>query len=215
MKEKKMNDAKRLLQLVQIGRRDLSLDEEDYRALLEGVTGQRSAKGLKAAQLEAVLTAMKGIGFKPKAKSPAKGRQMSPPSHARVKAPEVRKLRAIWITMAQDGFVRDGSEDALASYAKRITTTHNNGAGVASLEWLTSAQASRVLESLKKWHVRLMTDAIIERGDPVPDTLSYRHDAKPGYDLIRDAYENPGKRPPRIMVTDGSKTIRELQQKES
>ncbi|WEE23633.1 hypothetical protein [Aeromonas caviae] len=30
---------------------------------------------------------------------------------------------------------------------------------------------------------------------------------KPGYDLIRDAFENPDQRPPRIMVVDGSKPV--------
>ncbi|MND24097.1 hypothetical protein D3C80_145120 [compost metagenome] len=203
-------DAKRLLKLVQVGRRELSLDEEDYRALLESVTGARSAKGLKAAQLEAVVTAMKGLGFK--VKGGASGRR-SPPSSAKVQAPEVRKVRAIWITMYNDGFVRDGSDDALGSYIKRMTANSNGGAGINRAEWLTSAQAERVLEALKKWHVRLMTVAIQERGDSVPDTLSYRENAMPGYDLIRDAYEHPGQRPARIMVIDGSKAIDELNNK--
>lgn len=203
-------DAKRLLTLVHVGRRELGLDEEEYRALLEQVTGSRSAKGLKAAQLEAVVTAMKGLGFK--VKGNATGRR-SPPSTAHVQAPEVRKLRAIWITMKQDGLLHDGSEDALGSFIRRMTANANGGVGINRAEWLTSIQAERVLEALKKWHIRLMTDAIIARGESVPDTLSHRHDAKPGYDLIRDAYENPGQRPPRIMVIDGSKPVNELSNK--
>lgn len=185
-------DAKRLLTLVQVGRRELGLDEEDYRALLESVTGARSAKGLKAAQLEAVVKAMKGIGFKVKIKAPAAGKRLSPPSSARVNAPEVRKIRAIWITMAQDGFVRDGSEDGLGSYIKRMTTNSNGGVGIQRLDWLTSAQAERVLEALKKWHIRLMTAAIVARGDRLPETRSNREDAMPGYDLIRVAFEKVG-----------------------
>ncbi|MCF5726063.1 regulatory protein GemA [Aeromonas veronii] len=203
-------DAKRLLTLVHVGRRELSLDDEDYRALLESVTGSRSAKGLKAAQLEAVVTAMKGLGFKVKGNTT--GRR-SPPSTAHVQAPEVRKLRAIWITMKNDGLLHDGSEDALGSFIRRMTANANGGAGINRAEWLTSVQAERVLEALKKWHIRLMTDAIIARGESVPDTLSHRPDAKPGYDLIRDAFENPGQRPPRIMVLDGNKTIDELNNK--
>ena len=76
-------------------------------------------------------------------------------------------------------------------------------------------QAERVLEALKKWHVRLMTAAIIERGDVVPEPRGHRDDAMPGYDLIREAYETPGWRPAQIVVIDGSKPIRELQEKES
>ena len=206
-----MSDTKRLLTLVHVGRRELNLDDEDYRALLESVTGSRSAKGLKAAQLEAVVTAMKGLGFKVKGNTT--GRR-SPPSSAKVQAPEVRKLRAIWITMKQDGLLHDGSEDALGSFIRRMTANANGGAGINRAEWLTSIQAERVLEALKKWHIRLMTDAILARGDSVPETLSHRHDAKPGYDLIRDAFENPGKRPPRMMVIDGSKPVNECQSKE-
>jgi len=196
-------DAKRLLKIVQVGRRELGLDEEDYRALLESVTGARSAKGLSAAKLDAVITAMKGLGFKVKGGAKVAGRR-SPPSSAKVQAPEVRKVRAIWITMYNDGFVRDGSEDALGSYIKRMTANANGGAGISRPEWLTSAQAERVLEALKKWHIRLMTAAINERGDVVPEPRSHRDDAMPGYDLIRQAYENPGWRPAQIMVIDGN-----------
>lgn len=203
-------DAKRLLKIVQVGRRELGLDEEDYRCLLESVTGARSAKGLSAAKLEAVITAMKGLGFKVKVGAQVAGRR-SPPSSVKVQAPEVRKIRAIWITMYNDGFVRDGSDDALGSYIKRMTANANGGAGISRPEWLTSAQAERVLEALKKWHIRLMTAAIIERGDVVPEPRAHRDDAMPGYDLIREAYENPGWRPAQIMVIDGSKPVNEIE----
>lgn len=199
-------DAKRLLKIVQVGRRELGLDDEDYRALLESVTGARSAKGLSAAKLDAVITAMKGLGFKVKGGAQVNGRR-SPPSAAKVQAPEVRKVRAIWITMYNDGFVRDGSDDALGSYIKRMTASANGGAGITRPEWLTSVQAERVLEALKKWHIRLMTAAIIERGDKVPVSNSHRLDAMPGYDLIRQAYETPSWRPAQIMVIDGSKPV--------
>lgn len=203
-------DAKRLLTLVHVGRRELGLDEEDYRALLESVTGSRSAKGLKAAQLEAVVTAMKGLGFKVKGNTT--GRR-SPPSAAHVQAPEVRKLRAIWITMKNDGLLHDGSEDALGSFIRRMTANANGGAGINRAEWLTSIQAERVLEALKKWHIRLMNAAIIERGDIIPASRGRLLDAMPGYDLIREAYENPGWRPAQIMVVDGSKPVNELTNK--
>lgn len=91
--------------------------------------------------------------------------------------------------MYQDGFLRDGSEDALGSYIQRMTANANGGVGINRAEWLTSPQADRVLEALKKWHIRLMTAAILERGDLVPDTLSSRDGAVAGYDRIRQAYE--------------------------
>ncbi|MGL6458835.1 gp16 family protein [Aeromonas hydrophila] len=203
-------DAKRLLKLVQVGRRELGLDEEEYRALLEQVTGVRSAKGMSASKLDAVITAMKGLGFKVKGGAQVAGRR-SPPSSAKVQAPEVRKLRAIWITMKQDGLLHDGSEDALGSFIRRMTASANGGVGISRAEWLTSFQAERVLEALKKWHGRLMMSAIAERGDIVP--LGMRSDISPSYDLIRKAYENPGWRPAQIMVIDGSKPVSEIHDK--
>ncbi|MGU5666549.1 gp16 family protein [Aeromonas hydrophila] len=203
-------DAKRLLKLVQVGRRELGLDEEEYRALLEQVTGVRSAKGMSASKLDAVITAMKGLGFKVKGGAQV-ARRRSPPSSAKVQAPEVRKLRAIWITMKQDGLLHDGSEDALGSFIRRMTASANGGVGISRAEWLTSFQAERVLEALKKWHGRLMMSAIAERGDIVP--LGMRTDISPGYDLIRKAYENPGWRPAQIMVIDGSKPVSEIHDK--
>lgn len=203
-------DAKRLLKLVQVGRRELGLDEEEYRALLEQVTGVRSAKGMSASKLDAVITAMKGLGFKVKGGAQVAGRR-SPPSSAKVQAPEVRKLRAIWITMKQDGLLHYGSEDALGSFIRRMTASANGGVGISRAEWLTSFQAERVLEALKKWHGRLMMSAIAERGDIVP--LGMRSDISPSYDLIRKAYENPGWRPAQIMVIDGSKPVSEIHDK--
>lgn len=185
-------EAKRLLRLVHVGRRELKMSEDDYRALLQSVTGASSAKGLGVIQLDAVVTRMKECGFKVRKKASESGeKHYSPPSSATVRAPEVRKIRAIWITMHNDGFLQDGSEDALCSYIQRMTANKNGGAGIERAEWLTSSQADRVLEALKKWHIRLMTAVIIERGDFVPDTLSSRYGAMPGYDLIRKAYEAP------------------------
>ncbi|MBL0634197.1 gp16 family protein [Aeromonas dhakensis] len=207
-------DAKRLLKLVQVGRRELGLDEEEYRALLEQVTGARSAKGMSASKLDAVITAMKGLGFKVKGGDKVTGRR-SPPSSAKVQATEVRKLRAIWITMKQDGLLHDGSEDALGSFIRRMTASANGGVGISRAEWLTSALAERVLEALKKWHIRLMTDAILSRGDIMPVSNSHRLDALPGYDLVREVYETPGWRASGRMVIDGSKLVNELQKKEN
>lgn len=50
--------------------------------------------------------------------------------------------------MASMGIVRDSSEQALAQWVKRET-------GIDSLQWLNSAQASRVIEKLKKWQHRV------------------------------------------------------------
>lgn len=157
--------ANRYLQLVQIGRRDLAMEEDAYRALLQRVTGKRSAKGLSDKALSRVLDEMKRLGFKPK---PGKKTKLSPPSSATVRAAETTKIRAIWITMANQGFIRNRSEDAIDAYAKRMTATVNNGIGVGKAAWLDPHQAYMVLEALKKWHTRLMVAALEKRSIRVP-----------------------------------------------
>jgi len=182
-------DAYRLLQLVQIGRRDLRLAEEDYRALLEGVTGARSAKGLSAGQLTLVLEAMKRLGFKPAVKRPVKGgmqKRLSPVSGTPVRTAEIGVIRAIWITMAKHGLLRDGSETALDHYVERQTVRLNKGVGVARVAWLDGALAYSVLESLKHWHKRAMVEALRAAKRRVPVG---RGGAVAGYPVVLAAFE--------------------------
>jgi phage gp16-like protein len=143
-----------LLKLVQIAKRNLAMEDDSYRDVLEQCTGKRSAKGLNDIQLTKVLDRMKALGFKPKRKP-----------HPR--AEEVTKIRAIWRTMHAQGFVRNANDFALDAYVKRMTKT-NNGQGVERANWLKSEQAAEVLEALKKWHYRLMRDAILEKGGRIP-----------------------------------------------
>jgi phage gp16-like protein len=183
-------DSYRLLQLVQIGRRDLCLAEEDYRALLEGVTGARSAKGLSAGQLTLVLEAMKRIGFKPAVKRPVKGgmqKRLSPARGAPTRTAEIGVIRAIWITMHRHGLLRDGSETALNHYVERQTVRINNGVGVAEVAWLSEALAYPVLESLKNWHKREMVKALQAAKKTVP--INEKTGRVAGYQAVLGAFE--------------------------
>lgn len=147
-----------LLKLIQIGKRDLVMDDDVYRDMLEQETGQRSAKNLSQWQLSKVLERMKALGFKPKHKSNKNGKP---------RAPEVGKIKAIWITMHKQGFVRNGRDAAIDAYVRRMTT-RMNGRGIERANWLKSHQAAEVLESLKKWHYRLMAEAITSKGGRLP-----------------------------------------------
>ncbi|WP_233007174.1 gp16 family protein [Rheinheimera faecalis] len=160
------------LKLVQVGKRELHLDDDMYRNLLEFVTGKRSAKELTEVQLSAVVTEMKRRGFKPKHKPQAR-------------APEVVRIRAIWSTMFDQGFVVSKTEVALNAYVKRQTKT-SNGQGVDRIEWLTSAQAVQVLESLKKWHWRCMAEAIKASGGCVP--ANEKNTGLAGYEQLAGYY---------------------------
>ena len=166
-----------LLKLVQIGKRELSMDDDTYREMLNNITGQRSSKNLSQWQLSKVLDHLKGLGFKPKQKK----------AQNQPKALEVTKIKAIWITMHKQGFIRNGSDSAIDAYVRRMTT-QSNGRGVDRAIWLKPYQASEVLESLKQWHHRLMCEAIISKGGKVPQNDD--GNGPVGYDQLSWFYEN-------------------------
>lgn len=62
MRKPKSDDRKAPLRAVHASRRQLGLDDDTYRALLERVTGERSAADLDAAQLRRVLHEMRRLG---------------------------------------------------------------------------------------------------------------------------------------------------------
>lgn len=169
----------KLLKLVQIGKRELQMSDETYRNLLQDITGQRSSRGLNDFKLSKVVDRMKQMGFVPISKSNPK------PKPRRTRASESEKIRAIWITMNKQGFLRNGSDQALDAYVKRMTSKIN-GIGVEQLSWLNSDQAYYALEALKRWHYRLMKDATLAAGGRIP--LNEQCTGPVGYDKLAAYY---------------------------
>jgi len=136
-----------LIRKVQVARRELGLDDDSYRDLVERVTGKRSAGDCSVTQLEALVDELRGKGFKPKrAPKRAGNRKMADGA-------EVAKARALWISLYHLGVVRDPSEKALAAYAERVTGGRNKG-GTAALQWLTPQGCYQLIEALKAWAAR-------------------------------------------------------------
>ncbi|HAT2711724.1 TPA: regulatory protein GemA [Aeromonas hydrophila] len=184
------NERTRLIRLVQVGRRSLGLDEETYRELLTQQSGKRSAAELTIQELDKVLLAMKGAGFKPTVKRGVKGgkqKRLSPVSGTPVRTAEIGVIRAIWINMAKHGLLRDGSESALNHYVERQTVRLNNGIGVAEVAWLSEELAYPVLESLKNWHKREMVKALQAAKKTVP--INEKTGRVAGYQAVLGAFE--------------------------
>jgi hypothetical protein len=131
-----------LLATVHIAKKDLALPDETYRDILERITGKRSAKGLSLGQLEDVKAEMKGLGWKPKRKPPARTG-----TRPLVDGKEIRKMRALWLTLWHLGIIDDSSEDALAGFARRVTGGRETG--IAALRWIKGQAAFQVIEGLK------------------------------------------------------------------
>ncbi|GAA4650821.1 regulatory protein GemA [Kistimonas scapharcae] len=141
---------KRRIARIHIARQQLGMDEEDYRKMLQQVTGKDSCGQMRLFELIKVESHLKTLGWKPRPKQA--GKRMSPPSKGR----PVDKLRALWIEMASNGLLRDGSENALEAWVRRQTRIINGGQGIDKVDWLENdpALCTQVLESLKKWRRR-------------------------------------------------------------
>ena len=134
----------KLIQLIHIAKGQLGMDEDTYRSLLRHEGQADSTDRMTLAQLETVLRRMKDLGFQVRApKSP----RTAAPQRPLAQAPQDRKIRALWLDLHGMGVVRNADEAALAAFVQRMT-------GVAALQWLTTEQASAVIEHLKRWQQR-------------------------------------------------------------
>lgn len=127
----------------------LQLDDETYRAILDGY-GVKSSTKLTITKADALI-----VDLEHKAIAAGTWEKRKPARKAgehRVRPyaddDQSRMIRGIWIELHQLGAVRDPSETALASYVRRMT-------GVQALQWLDVKQAQTVIEALKNWRKRV------------------------------------------------------------
>lgn len=127
---------------VNVARHQLAMAEDDYRQLLMDTTGKASLKDCSDRQLEQMIDALKGKGFRPLPKAGGK---------PAAQHPMAKKARALWISLHHLGVVRNPSEDALEAFAKRQL-------GCEKLVWARQSDAYRLIEALKAmarragWH---------------------------------------------------------------
>ena len=135
-------DARRakLIKTIQVGRRELRMDEPTYRAMLGRVGGAESLKDMPLSKMIGVLEHLNKSGFQLRSKSG--DRTQATGSFA-------RKVRALWLFLHALEVVRDPSERALNAYVKRI-------AKVDDLRWVRLNQEEAVIETLKKWAMRFL-----------------------------------------------------------
>lgn len=139
----KTNQHRRaMIAKVNVARHQLAMAEDDYRQLLMDTTGQASLKACSDRQLEQMIDALKGKGFRPLPKAGAK---------PAAQHPMARKARALWISLYHLGVVRNQSEEALEAFARRQL-------GCEKLVWARQGDAYRLIEALKAmakragWH---------------------------------------------------------------
>lgn len=121
------------------GKKQLGLDEDTYRAMLERITGKSSSAQMDERELALVLDEMRRLGVT----------RRKP--FVRSKSALVRKMWAMWTAMGKDQITEDASRPALRAFVKRQ-------ADVDDPEWLTDRDASAVIEALKQWRTRVESE---------------------------------------------------------
>lgn len=151
-------NRQRLIRLIHVAKRDLSMDDDTYRAILLRIGKKASSADLTIPELEKVLEHLKRSGFKVRSKSKAAPKpkpEQAKPSRPLAQDLESKKIRALWLFLHELGAVKNPSEEALAAYVKRI-------AGVDALQWISGEQAERLIETMKKWAMRFLPQAVKE-----------------------------------------------------
>ena len=133
----------RYIKLIHVARRELHMDDDTYRMMLsgmKGLDGATSTADLSVPNLLKVLEQLKQRGFKVRPNAAGK--------RPKANDEQSKKIRSLWLTLHGLGAVRDPSEEALAKFVLNMTK-------VSALQWLNTAQASRVIENLKQWQCRV------------------------------------------------------------
>lgn len=142
-------DRNKLIQLIHVAKRDLQLEDDTYRAILQRIGKVSSTSEMTVPNLMMVLEHMKKSGFKVRTTKPTKAK----PSRPLAQDAESKKVRALWLFLHEIGIVKNPSEAALAAYVKRMT-------GVEALQWVDGLQAATLIEALKKWAMRKLPDVV-------------------------------------------------------
>lgn len=122
-----------MLAKVHIAKKELALEEDDYRAVLTRIAGKASSGDCDDRELDKLIAEFKRLGWKQKSNPAGRGKSTKP---------HVRKIFALWRDAVTSGAISDGSRPALLAFVKRQT-------GVDQPDWLTAKDANRVSEGLK------------------------------------------------------------------
>lgn len=149
------------LAAIHIKRRKLGLEDEDWRDIVERVTGQRSTKGLNPRQTRALLGELDRLSG---GKADTARKQLN--------GPFVPKIQALWISCWNLGLVSSRDDRQLLAFVRRQT-------GIDHANWvLDNADALKVIEALKAMMARRGVRWHFTKADPAPVRL-------PGFQVAR------------------------------
>ncbi|VUX47876.1 putative Mu-like prophage protein gp16 [Candidatus Defluviicoccus seviourii] len=133
-------DRQRQLKAIHVRRRQLGLDEETYREVLERATGKRSAAEMTEWERRQALDELTRLGA-PRPKPAVPASLMSRP----LRSGQAAKAIALWRALYNFGALRDGSEAALDRWVR------SSNFRVSALRFADAPALNQVIEGLKAW----------------------------------------------------------------
>ena len=121
---------------IHIAKKQLGLDDDTYRDVLERVTGRRSCKKMLIGELEAVIKDMESRGFTAKA-TPKHGKK---PNVVAKREPMMGKIEAMLADMGLHWNYAHGMADSMFK--------------IKRLEWLSDAQLYKLTQALSVYQRR-------------------------------------------------------------
>lgn len=130
------------VQRIKIAQKQLGIEEDDYRAMLQRLTGKSSAADLTGAEKDEVLAEMERLGFEPQ---PRKGgRKWSPREERR----DIRYIHVLWRLLTEKGVVENGRH-ALNSFVCGPKFHKKYSEAPTDVKFLSIDRARDVIEALK------------------------------------------------------------------
>lgn len=134
-----MSHANKYYTLLRVGKQQLNMDDDTYRYFLEahGATrknGRISATTMTTGELVAAVEDMKKLGFTPVRKSAL--------STSNWRQPRIKKITALWCTLADAGVVTNRSEEAMQAFCKSVMKSDK-------LQWANPYDLNNCIEALK------------------------------------------------------------------
>ncbi|GHV76493.1 GemA protein [Spirochaetia bacterium] len=130
----------KLIQLIHVGKKEIGISDEDYRVMLHGATAKSSCTDMTVPELEAVLTALRRLGFQ----NPQRcgNTRVSPQEKGRASYRQLEYIKGMWAKCA-----RNKNDEALLVFVNRI-------AHVKALRFLTVHTAQKVTLALRDMMIK-------------------------------------------------------------
>lgn len=125
-------DRQSQLKAIHVRRRQLGLDEDTYRDVLQRATGKRSAAEMTDWERRQALDELVRLGA-PK------------PRPKQVRSGQAKKAVALWRALYNLGFLRDGDEAALDRWVR------SSNFRVSALRFADAPAMNQIIEGLKSW----------------------------------------------------------------